>query len=278
MKRREFIQKSGGTLAALSLYPLIQAKPLQDEDKPIQYKLSKSETKYGEKYMMYYTYELPQEANNCEVDNFKLNVRQVSDNNSEQKCVYSITVKKCKNKGTLNRFKCKGYTLLSGPQLLRGTAFNPLITKKKSWLHLKPADEGKNNGRLIVLDRRKNELGECIEHVEVDYFLPGCYLTTVCVDHMGLPDNCYELQVLRKFRDNYLVHSDGGETIVQEYYKMAPIVVKRLQEQKESDAILTAMYQDLVLHCVGLIEEQKLEEAKDFYLNYSLTLQNLLTQ
>ena len=229
MKRREFIQKSAGTVAALSLYPLLQAKPL-DDDKTIEYRLSQSETKFGEKYMMYYSFELPKEANNCEVDNFKLKVRQVADNNTEQKCTYSITVKKCKEKDGFNRFKCKGYTLLSGPQLLRGSVFNSLIVKKKSWLLLKPADEGKKNGKLRVLDKRKKELGECIQYVEVDYSLPGCYLTTVCVEHKGLPDNCYELETLRNFRDNYLVSSEGGKEIVQHYYKVAPEMVQKLKK------------------------------------------------
>jgi hypothetical protein len=31
-----------------------------------------------------------------------------------------------------------------------------------------------------------------------------CFITTACVSQMGHNDSCYELQVLRNFRDNYL--------------------------------------------------------------------------
>lgn len=32
----------------------------------------------------------------------------------------------------------------------------------------------------------------------------GCYLTSATVEYMGLEDNCYQLSILRKYRDDYL--------------------------------------------------------------------------
>ena len=46
----------------------------------------------------------------------------------------------------------------------------------------------------------------------------GCFLTSACVEARGLPDDCYELRVLRNFRDSYLVKQDCGECEINHYY------------------------------------------------------------
>ena len=53
----------------------------------------------------------------------------------------------------------------------------------------------------------------------------GCYLTTACVNVMGLPDNCLELNVLRDFRDKILSKTTQGRSAIKEYYRIAPQIV-----------------------------------------------------
>ena len=36
-------------------------------------------------------------------------------------------------------------------------------------------------------------------------YTSGCFLTTATVKYMGKPDDCYELTVLRDFRDKYML-------------------------------------------------------------------------
>lgn len=51
---------------------------------------------------------------------------------------------------------------------------------------------------------------------------PGCFLTTAACEYKGLPDDCRELQVLRGFRDTYLLASIEGQELVERYYAIAP--------------------------------------------------------
>lgn len=60
----------------------------------------------------------------------------------------------------------------------------------------------------------------------------GCFLTTACVNFMGLPDDCPELTVLRAFRDGVVRHRPGGETLISQYYLIAPRIVSTLEGSK----------------------------------------------
>ena len=53
----------------------------------------------------------------------------------------------------------------------------------------------------------------------------GCFITTAACELRGLPDDCHELRVLRRFRDDVLVTSREGRALVEEYYRVAPRLV-----------------------------------------------------
>ncbi len=82
----------------------------------------------------------------------------------------------------------------------------------------------------------------------------GCYLTTACVTANGLSDDCYELKLLRSFRDNYLLQFRIGKNAVAEYYKLAPFLVDKINKRKDADTVWDAVYQDIIV-AVQLIEE-----------------------
>ena len=56
----------------------------------------------------------------------------------------------------------------------------------------------------------------------------GCFLTTACVEYKGLADDCEELTKLRAFRDNYLKTTEEGKAVVEEYYRIAPQIVEKI--------------------------------------------------
>lgn len=45
-----------------------------------------------------------------------------------------------------------------------------------------------------------------------------CFLTKACVEYAGLPDDCPELQTIRKFRDEYIHSLPDGGSLVEDYY------------------------------------------------------------
>lgn len=92
----------------------------------------------------------------------------------------------------------------------------------------------------------------------------GCFLTTACCQYRGLPDDCYELTVLRRFRDGYLLQTDSGKAIVEEYYQIAPALVRKIDCYSSRDAIYENMY-TTICEIVQKIEQGKHEDAVSEY-------------
>lgn len=73
----------------------------------------------------------------------------------------------------------------------------------------------------------------------------GCFLTTACVEHAGLPDDCRELRAMRALRDRHLANIPGGTLMIEEYYRTAPLIVDRLTvatgRETELDALLVTI-------------------------------------
>lgn len=88
----------------------------------------------------------------------------------------------------------------------------------------------------------------------------GCYLTSACVSYLGKADDCEELTKLRAFRDNYMKKSDKYSALVDEYYKVAPEIVKKIDESDKRDEYYSYIY-DEVCRCIEFIDGDKKEEA-----------------
>lgn len=90
----------------------------------------------------------------------------------------------------------------------------------------------------------------------------GCYLTTACINHFhdDFDDNCYELTMLRWFRDNYVSVED-----IKHYYEVAPIIVDTINNYEESEIIYDFIYDRIVSYCVQQIEQGNYDKV---YLRY----------
>ncbi len=99
----------------------------------------------------------------------------------------------------------------------------------------------------------------------------GCYLTTACMKHFAndFDDNCYELTVLRWFRDNYVTKED-----VKEYYHIAPRIVERIDENENRNAIYEYIFDNVVDVCVKAIENGDFDFAYDRYKESIENLEN----
>jgi len=101
---------------------------------------------------------------------------------------------------------------------------------------------------------------------------PGCFLTSACVEAMGLLDNCHELTVLRSFRDGYIRSQPEGDEEIKAYYLCAPVIVAQIRSCPDSEKAFKQIYYELVLPCVDLIETGKNYEAFVKYKNYTNAL------
>ena len=97
-----------------------------------------------------------------------------------------------------------------------------------------------------------------------------CFLTTACMKRFleNFDDNCYELTVLRWFRDNFVTKED-----IEHYYELAPIIVKMINKDEKSDMIYDYIYDNIVDYCVKQIEQGNYDKAYNRYKNSVLVLE-----
>jgi len=70
----------------------------------------------------------------------------------------------------------------------------------------------------------------------------GCFLTTACTQIAGLADDCFELSVLRRFRDEILMHLPHGQDDIALYYRVAPAIVARIGAAPDRSRELARLY------------------------------------
>lgn len=92
----------------------------------------------------------------------------------------------------------------------------------------------------------------------------GCFLTSACVDYLGKPDDCEELTVLRKFRDEYMKSTEEGSTLVDEYYAVAPDIVEKIDASEKRGDYYDYIY-NVICKCIDLIAADENEQALNEY-------------
>lgn len=101
----------------------------------------------------------------------------------------------------------------------------------------------------------------------------SCYLTSACTAARGLPDDCYELQTLRRFRDKWLKQQPDGILLIARYYEVAPKIVTAIDARDDRLAVYDSIYQELVIPCVKLIEQENFAETQTLYRMYTESLE-----
>ena len=93
-----------------------------------------------------------------------------------------------------------------------------------------------------------------------------CFLTTACVYHYGLPDNCYELQTLRRYRDSYLMKAEDGRELVNSYYQLAPKILSQIEKAKANNVAYPFIFTQVQRACAAISQKQY-TKAKQVYLD-----------
>jgi hypothetical protein len=87
-----------------------------------------------------------------------------------------------------------------------------------------------------------------------------CFLTTACTSALGLPDDCRELTVLRRFRDTTLAETAEGRALIAEYAQIAPRIVEAIDDPAVYDWIY-----DVIRECVDAIDSGQPQRAVERY-------------
>ena len=121
-----------------------------------------------------------------------------------------------------------------------------------------------NQGLSITIYSPKGDVQKVV-HPKENADDDNCFITTACIHYYNLPENCYQLQILRSFRDNYLKNEKGGFELIQQYYSIAPALVKLLNDQPNRENLFRNIFRQINQACT-LIESGKNAKAKKLYI------------
>lgn len=93
-----------------------------------------------------------------------------------------------------------------------------------------------------------------------------CYVTTAVCRSLNKPEDCYELNLLKNYRDSYLTHTDNGEALVMEYYNIAPTIVKRIDKSDNPGEKYRNIWEEYLKPCIAFIENGENEECSRTYI------------
>jgi len=99
----------------------------------------------------------------------------------------------------------------------------------------------------------------------------GCFLSTACINHMNLDDDCFELEILRYFRDTFVISLDNGNELIFEYYENAPKILFEISKSEKKDDILEYIYKSII----KIVEYIELEDNQMAFDNYKKMYQRL---
>lgn len=110
--------------------------------------------------------------------------------------------------------------------------------------------------------------------IEKGFHKKFCYITTAVCESFGKPDDCYELRLLREYRDTYLAALPDGEEMIHEYYDVAPSIVKHINSHDDSCGIYRSIWERYLYPCITMIEQGELSKCKDVYQDMVYTLRD----
>lgn len=141
---------------------------------------------------------------------------------------------------------------------------------------------GKHVSRDLHKSREYLELGSMLGHPyavkELQKLNNGntsssdCFITTAVCTSFGKPDDCYELETFRWFRDNWLINCSDGNALIKEYYVIAPKIVDRINNRPNRHAIYEEIWNNYLRICLRLIENKEYVKCRKIYQQMVLAL------
>lgn len=91
-----------------------------------------------------------------------------------------------------------------------------------------------------------------------------CFITTAACIALHEKKDCEQLNLLRKFRDEHML--DDNNDLVNEYYRIGPIIVKYIDMEWNPFAIYCELWEDYILPSCKKIETNEWNSAKLVYI------------
>lgn len=99
-----------------------------------------------------------------------------------------------------------------------------------------------------------------------------CYITTAIVNILGYEDDCYILENLRLFRDNYMKKKEECLPLLEDYNVVGPLISDKLREDNEKEKVSDILLNFYIHEALDAIEKEEYNHAIETYedMTYSL--------
>jgi len=94
----------------------------------------------------------------------------------------------------------------------------------------------------------------------------NCYITTAACAALGKPDDCAELTVMRRFRDEWLLKQNFGKAAFDDYYRNAPAICRAIDALPNSAEVYQSLWADYLAPCVKYAQAEDFQECYRLYL------------
>lgn len=95
----------------------------------------------------------------------------------------------------------------------------------------------------------------------------GCFITTAVCGSLGKQDNCDELMTMRRYRDKLKAEDKDMAILIQEYYRVAPLIVQKIDKSNEAKRIYNDLWTTSISKIYINIKQGKSIKAKLQYIN-----------
>jgi len=104
-----------------------------------------------------------------------------------------------------------------------------------------------------------------------------CFITTAVCEYMGLSDDCEMLNAFRKLRDEYMKKDEKMLKEVEEYYKIAPVIVDLINKSEHKESILRDTLIDYLIPAFKEIKNKNYKKAYEIYVELVSELKDEFT-
>lgn len=92
-----------------------------------------------------------------------------------------------------------------------------------------------------------------------------CYVTTATCMALDLGTDCEELNLLKAYRDDVLMKTEDGRSLVAKYYNIAPTIVKRIDALQDAKEIYVSLYHEYIEKCIACLRNKESERCLSIY-------------
>lgn len=93
----------------------------------------------------------------------------------------------------------------------------------------------------------------------------GCFITTAICRDAELPDDCDELQTLRKFRDTVMYDDPELRPLISQYYEIAPGIVSAIEARDDADKCWAVLRDGYLYDAIDAVKKGEYRRAVEVY-------------